>query len=114
MDADYQNYDLQDEDPYLMPGSSCLVNRLGITDTARLNQAEAEISALAYAQLIASPIPPSFDLAHLCAIHVALFGKVYPWAGELRRTEIGKGGKLFLPYSMIETIAAEIFGELHD
>jgi cell filamentation protein len=113
MDADYQNYDLQDEDPYLIPGSSCLVNSLGITDTARLNQAEADISAVAYAQLIAFPITPSFDLAHLCAIHAALFGNVYPWAGELRRTEIGKGGKLFLPYSMVETIAHEIFRDLH-
>lgn len=112
MDA-YQDYDLQDEDPYLIPGSSCLVNCLGLKDTAQLNQAEAEISYLAHAQLIVEPVEPTFDLPHLCAIHRCLFGKVYPWAGSIRQTEIGKGEKLFLPYLRIETVSDEIFQALH-
>lgn len=58
----YENYDLQEEDPYLIPGSTCLRNLLGITDTQSLNEAEAALSEVALAELIATPIPPTFDL----------------------------------------------------
>ncbi len=47
----YENYDLQEEDPYLIEGSTCLKNSLGITNTAELNEAEAAISAAAMAEL---------------------------------------------------------------
>lgn len=108
----YEHYDLQDEDPYLIPGSTCLKNLLGITDTSQLLQAEAEISAAALAELIASPVDPTFDLSHLCRIHRRLFGDLYAWAGEVRNTEISKGGKLFLPYRLVEQKSGEIFTEL--
>lgn len=109
----YEHYDLQEEDPYLIAGSTCLINSLGITDTQLLNEAEERFSAAAYAELIQSPVEPTFDLQHLCRIHRHLFGDVYPWAGEPRRTEIGKGGKLFLPYRLISEKACEVFDALH-
>lgn len=111
--AGYEHYDLQEEDPYLILGSTCLTNSLGILDTQLLNDAEEAISAAAYAELIQSPVHPSFDLDHLCQIHQRLFGDIYPWAGIPRRTEIGKGGKLFLPYRLIESKAMAVFAELH-
>lgn len=43
----YENYDLQEEDPYLLSGSTCLINRLGVTNTQALNEAEAAISKVA-------------------------------------------------------------------
>lgn len=110
---EYANYDLQDEDPYLISGSTCLINSLGITDTKRLSLAEGEISTIAHAELIQSPIKPTFDLDHLCRIHRHLFGDIYAWAGTLRATEIGKGGKLFLPYRLIQQCTDELFNELH-
>ena len=97
----YEDYDLQEEDPYLIPGSTCLLNSLGITDTHSLAKAEAEISAAASAGLVHTPVTPSFDLDHLCKIHRRLFGEVYPWAGSCRKTEIGKGWKFFLPWNLI-------------
>lgn len=109
----YEKYDLQEEDPYLIPGSTCLTNLLGITDTQRLSEAEAEISSAALAELIAVPVAPTFDLHHLCVIHQHLFGDIYSWAGQLRKTEISKGGKLFLPYRLIEEAAEAIFESLH-
>lgn len=108
----YEHYDLQDEDPYLIPGSTCLKNLLGITETRLLLEAEAEISAAALAELIASPVEPTFDLNHLCRIHASLFGDVYPWAGKIRKTEISKGDKLFLPYALIESMSNEVFADL--
>ena len=108
----YENYDLQEEDPYLLSGSTCLINRLGITDTQALNEAEAAISEVAFAELIANPIEPTFNLEHLCRIHHYLFRDIYEWAGQLRQTEISKGGQLFLHYRNIEDVAAEVFYQL--
>lgn len=111
--TEYTNYDIQEEDPYLIPGSTCLINALGITDTERLNLAEGEISTIALAELIRSPAHPTFDLNHLCCIHRQLFGDIYMWAGNLRTTEISKGDKLFLPYKLIQQCADELFMALH-
>lgn len=108
----YENYDLQEEDPYLLSGSTCLINRLGIMDTQALNEAEAVISEVAFAELIANPIEPTFNLEHLCRIHHYLFRDIYEWAGQLRQTEISKGGQLFLTYRNIEDVAAEVFYQL--
>lgn len=109
----YENYDLQEEDPYLIPGSTCLINLLGIQDTGLLNQAEAEMSMAAYAELIYLPVKPTFDLDHLCQIHSRLLGDIYPWAGSLRQTEISKGGKFFLPWKLIVSECSQLFGLLH-
>lgn len=109
----YQNYDLQEEDPYLIQGSTCLRNMLGITDTQLLNKAEADICSAAFAELIARPVEPTFDLIHLCALHQRLFGDIYCWAGQLRQTEISKGGQLFLPYKHCESVARAIFSDLY-
>ena len=74
---------------------------LGITDTKTLIQAEAEISAEAIAELIFEPVGPTYDLAHLQAIHQYIFSDVYSWAGEIRKTEFSKGGLLFMPWKTI-------------
>lgn len=109
----YEQYDLQDEDPYLIAGSTCLDNLLGISDTQSLNEAEAALSEIALAELIATPITPTFDLLHLQSIHRHLFSDIYAWAGELRQTEIAKGGLLFLPYRSIEADLSHVLTDLH-
>lgn len=76
-------------DPYLTP-SGVLRNRLGIADPDLLAQAEADISRAALLLLAERPVPGAYDLRHLQDIHVAIFGAVYPWAGELRTVEISK------------------------
>ncbi|MDY0208146.1 MAG: Fic family protein [Pseudomonas sp.] len=87
---------------------------MNIQNTELLNQAEQEVVSINLAELILEPITGKFDLAHLSAIHKALFADIYPWAGQVRTTEISKGGQLFLPYQLIEKVASEIFSELHD
>ena len=44
-----------------------------------------------------SPVPPSYDLSHLCAIHHRVFGDIYDWAGQLRTVAIAKGSWFCLP-----------------
>lgn len=109
MNDNYSQYDITDFDPYLQPGSDCLINLLGLTDTATLNVAEEEFSSPAAAAISVSGIPLTFDFNHLKAIHHWLFKDVYPFAGEVRQVEISKSDKLFLPYSQISEQAEECF-----
>jgi len=97
------------DDPYLYPGSTVLINKLGITDAARLDYVEREYVALRAAQGVPNG---GFDLAHLRAIHRHLFQDVYEWAGELRTVEISKGGHQFQFRQFIETGMGDIHRRL--
>jgi cell filamentation protein len=66
-----------DHDPYIDPESGVLKNRLGITDEATLEQAEAALVATRSYALSQTPLKGRFDLDHLQAIHGHLFGDVY-------------------------------------
>ncbi len=70
-----------------------LANKLGITDQLELLKAERQHSNLATARILHGdiPIPKTFDLAHLKAIHKALFNEVYEWAGHPHTVGISKG-----------------------
>ncbi len=57
------------------------------------------------------PVPPSYDLSHLRAIHKRIFGDIYEWAGQFRTVAIAKGAMFCLP-QYIESSSAVIFGEL--
>jgi cell filamentation protein len=81
-----------DVDPYLIPGTKVLRNRLGILDARRLDRIERRLVADRIAE---GPPVGAFDLAHLRAIHHHLFQDIYGWAGDLRTVEINKGGHQF-------------------
>lgn len=108
----YENYDLREDDPYVIPGSGCLKNKLGVTDTAALNILERQITGPMLISIQRNPVIPTFDLQHLCNIHRRLFSRIYPFAGEIRHVEIAKGGRLFLPHGLIRVIARKVFFEL--
>jgi cell filamentation protein len=89
-----------------------LRNKLGLRTAEELQTAEREITHAALIFLKESPVPPSYDLRHLCAIHRMIFGDIYDWAGQLRTVAIAKGSWFCLP-PYIESSAAEIFRALH-
>lgn len=99
-------------DPDLDPASGVLKNRLGITDAATLEKAEAALVATRSYELSQTPLKGRFDLAHLQAIHRYLFSDVYEWAGQLRTVDISKGGGLFAHHAHIGSAAAPIFKQL--
>jgi len=89
-----------DVDPYLIPGTKVLRNRLGISDARWLDRIERRLVT----DRIAEGVPiGAFDLTHLRAIHRHLFQDVYDWAGELRTVEISKGGHQFQFRRYIQT-----------
>ena len=102
-----------DTDPYVDPATGVLRNSLGISDTDELAEAEADLTTVAIATLTEKPVRGNFDLAHLQAIHKRLFGAIYPWAGELRRTEMSKDSTRFASMDSLNRAANQLFDSLH-
>ena len=71
-------------DPYSDPATGVLLNKLGLDTAAGLEAAEREITHAALILLHESPVPPTYDLRHLCEIHRRIFGDIYDWAGQIR------------------------------
>jgi cell filamentation protein len=94
-------------DHYLDPASGVLKNRLGITDAAVLERAEAALVATRSYELSQTPLKGRFDLTHLQAIHRYLFGDLYEWAGQLRTVDISKGSQPFAHHAHIGRAAAQ-------
>lgn len=100
------------EDPYADPATGVLRNKLGLSTPEELAIAEREITHAALILLTETPVLPSYNLAHLCAVHRRIFGDIYDWAGQIRTVAISKGSLFCLP-QYIESSAAEIFRALH-
>jgi cell filamentation protein len=98
------------EDPACYTGTTTLVNKLGLQDSRTLTEAEAVLSYLR-AESFEMRLQ-AFDLPALQAIHHHLFQDLYPWAGELRSTDISKGNTLFCAANCIEAEANKLFGKL--
>lgn len=79
-------------DHYTYPGTEVLVNLRGYTDSELWKTAERRVIHAHMADLALHPIPGSFDLPHVQAIHAALVEGFYDWGGQVRDTDTGPGG----------------------
>ena len=95
-------------DPYVDPATGVLRNYLGINDPDLLKEIEAGVSTGAINALRAERLPGSYDLEHLRAFHRRIFGRLYPWAGEIRTVAIAKTDMFCLPQH-IEPYAHDVF-----
>jgi cell filamentation protein len=100
------------QDPYCLPGTGTLRNRLDLTDDKTLAQAERDLSEVA-AQSLDFALPP-YDLPYLQHIHRQLFSDLYDWAGELRTVDISKDETHFCVTHRIEPEANKLFKTLAD
>lgn len=97
------------EDPYCYPGTSVLINKLGIRTAEALEAFEGEISS----ERAAEPLPPGrLSVSHFRAIHRHLFQDVYRWAGRFRTVRMSKGGNMFCYPENIESSLSQLFGQL--
>ena len=101
-------------DPYLIEGTDCLKNDLGITNADELRIREAQHAALRESQLARLVFRRTFDRGHLRFIHRHLFQDVYPWAGDFRDVPINKSGSEFAKPRFLDSEADRILRELHD
>ncbi|MBY0544631.1 MAG: Fic family protein [Gammaproteobacteria bacterium] len=82
----------EQNDPYVYPQTTVLVNKLGIRDQVKLNDYEI----ILFAAQASGPLPAGqFDYTHLKAIHRHYFADLYEWAGKERTVDIAKDGHLF-------------------
>lgn len=85
--SEYSSY----HDPYCYKGTSVLKNLKDIREQAKLDIYERIYTAKRLQELMEKPINGIFDLNHLQKTHQYIFQDVYPFAGELRTVNIGKG-----------------------
>lgn len=105
-------YDLDTLTDDCYEGTTCLINKFGIHDSAQLAEMEAAITFAKSAELERFPIEGSFDFEHYKAIHKHLFGDIYDWAGTIRTIDISKKGTVFVSAKDIKQIAGNCFTRL--
>jgi cell filamentation protein len=74
-----------ERDPYVYPGTNVLRNLKDLRDQQDLDIFEADAVATCLIDRKRNPIQGLFDIRRLQVTHRRIFGKVYPWAGELRK-----------------------------
>ena len=88
-----------------------LENKLGITSSPELAEAEERISKKKAVELFENGLLDSLEagtFATLKAIHEYLFEEIYDFAGELRTVNIAKGNFRFAPLMYLEAALANI------
>lgn len=99
-------------DPYLIPNTDVLQNKLGITDKELLEKAEADITYLKLLDIDARLENKLLNYETFLAVHKYIFGDIYDWAGEIRTIPIYKEeavlGGLSLNYGNISSIQVQI------
>jgi len=86
-------------------------NKLGITSSSELAEAEERISKKKALELFENGLLDSLKsgtTASLKAIHKYLFDEIYDFAGELRTVNIAKGNFRFAPLMYLEAALANI------
>ncbi len=74
---------------YCYPGTAVPVNRFGAKDAESLKTAVSEEVAARQAELAEmGGLGGNYKLTHMQAFHRFLFGNVFDWAGEIRRSDI--------------------------
>jgi cell filamentation protein, protein adenylyltransferase len=101
-------------DPYVIPGSECLQNLLGLTDSNDLRTVEARIISIRDVELARTVLPGEYNLAHLQAFHHHLFQDVYSWAGQLRTVDIAKDGLRFGNWKFVDEQVSAVLAKLED
>lgn len=93
-------------------GTTCLINKFGITNEKQLKKIEADITFAKASELEENPIKGNFDLEHYKAIHNFLFEDIYDWAGKLRTVNISKKGTIFADIYELETLCIKCFNRI--
>lgn len=97
---------------YLYPGTNVLINKFDARDQVSLDRQERLSTGYRALEIRFNPLKQTFDFDHLKKIHEHLFQDVYPFAGQIRTTNIGKNGFWFCNKDLIDRHATIITMEL--
>jgi Protein involved in cell division len=100
---------------YFVEGGDVLENKLGITDSEQLREAEEDVFSDTAADILNEDLSDAIlDFNFFKQLHGRLFGKVYPFAGQIRTVNITKQDSSipFCYADFIEPEANRIFQDL--
>lgn len=93
-----------DADPYLIPGTNVLRNKVSARSGQALADAENDLVNARYSKLASMPLRAEGTVGQLQWIHHYLFQDVYEWAGRIRTIDMSKGGcSVFQPLQLFAT-----------
>lgn len=106
------SYSLNATDENCYPGTTVLINKLGITDEKILQETEGFITGTIAAELISQPLKHDFDFSDYKKIHYVLFSELYDWAGATRTIALSKSATTFTTPEKIDDLGERIFSRL--
>lgn len=105
-------YSVQGTPKYCYPGTTVLINRLGLTDQAELDRVERQI-VLLKSTIAERELPfAAVDFLYYLDLHRMLFSELYDWAGTVRDIDLAKKGTSFYPAKDIEPLGERLFARL--
>lgn len=103
-------YDAEGSQSSYEPGSDeqVLANKLGITDPQDMDDAELVLLEKLYLSVLIEDLPDrQLTIQDLADWHRRWLGNLYPWAGDLRSVNMGKGGFTFAAAPQIPRLLAD-------
>lgn len=94
------------------PGTTVLINKLGIKEQKMLNVAEIRIVISMTAKIESEINFENVDFDFYKTLHHRLFSDLYEWAGKIRNINISKKGTVFCKLDDIERIGVLKFKRL--
>ena len=98
-------YSIDSSSDSCYPGTSVLVNKLGIQNQAQLDENETLIVGVKSLQFELAPFPEPLDFKYYKKLQRFLFDELHEWAGTVRSIELSKQRTRFCPVSEIESLA---------
>ena len=96
------------------PGTTVLINKLGLKSQQALDAAESVAVTLRSAEIECEPCSEPFTFDFYCRLHKRLFGDLYAWAGELRTVNFSKKGSRFYPADRLRELGNAKFDRLRE
>lgn len=95
------------------PGTTVLINKLGIQNQQHLDEVETLVVSLKTTELELSFDPAiNMDFEFYKNLHKVLFEEIYEWAGAVRQINMSKKQTNFCPVEQIQTTGENIFKRL--
>ncbi len=94
------------------PGTTVLINKLGIRSQEALDEVERVVTSLHSVEIEREQSAEVFTFGYYLELHRRLFGDIYDWAGQIRTIELSKKGTSFCAAGKIPSVGQAIFERL--
>ena len=107
-------YSLDSSKDSCYPGTTVLINKLGLREQADLDAAERVAVAVHTVEIETAPPSEPFTFAYYLDLHRQLFQDLYDWAGNLRTINLSKKGTVFYPAAELAELGEAKFRRLQE